>query len=106
MLAPERGEPPGYALYVQSDSGAPEGLISAVEAALEENFHYGYARRVGQLAPLRLFAIDPGSEPEAQYLRARAREGQRLGGIKRSELDRNDGWSEVFVEVKPGARGS
>ena len=104
MLAPERQEPPGYCLYAQSDSPVPDGLIAALDTALEENFHYGYARRLGQLAPLRLFAIDPGSEPEAQYLRARAAQGQRLGGIKRSELDRNGGWSAVFLEAGSAAR--
>ena len=69
MVAPEKDDPePWYTLYVQSKSAVPEGLVSALDAALGENFHYAYARRLGQLAPLRLFPIDPTSAPEADYL--------------------------------------
>jgi GH3 auxin-responsive promoter len=97
MVAPERGDSaPWYTLYIQSKSLAPDGLVSALEAALGENFHYAYARRLGQLAPLKLFPIDPASAPETDYLKAQAANGRRLGGIKRSHFDRTTGWSEVF----------
>jgi hypothetical protein len=97
MVAPERGDPaPWYALYIQSKSAVPDGLISALDVALGENFHYAYARRLGQLAPLRLFPIDPASAPETDYLRAQAASGRRLGGIKRPRFDPATGWSEVF----------
>ena len=97
MVAPERSESSlRYSLYLQSKSEVPDGLTSALDAALGENFHYAYGRRLGQLAPLRLFPIDPESEPEADYLRACASEGHRIGGIKRPHLERNTGWSEIF----------
>jgi GH3 auxin-responsive promoter len=98
MLAPERlgGAEPRYILYVQADCAPPDGLLAAFEAALQDNFHYAYARRLGQLGPLRLFAIDPGSQPEAEYLRFCHEHGQRLGNVKRQRLDRRDGWSNVF----------
>jgi hypothetical protein len=97
MLAPDRSQtPPCYVLYLQSDSCVPSDARSSFEAALEENFHYAYARRLGQLGPLQLSLIDPASEPEADYLRACAARGQRMGDIKRHCLDRQDGWSRVF----------
>jgi GH3 auxin-responsive promoter len=97
MVAPERGDPaPWYTLYVQSKSIGPDRLVSALDAALGENFHYAYARRLGQLAPLKLFSIDPASAPETDYLRAQAADARRFGGIKRPHFDRTTGWSEVF----------
>ncbi len=97
MLAPVRSQtPPCYVLYLQSDSPAPSATRPAFEAALEENFHYAYARRLGQLGPLQLFLIDPASDPEADYLKACVARGQRMGDIKPHCLDRHDGWSGVF----------
>ena len=97
MVAPDQDGPaPRYAFYIQSKSAVPDGLVSALDAALGENFHYAYAQRLGQLARLTLFAIDPGSAPEADYLRAQAAKGRRLGGIKRPRFDQTTGWSEVF----------
>jgi hypothetical protein len=74
----------------------PSGALTSFETLLEENFHYAYARRLGQLGPLQLFLIDPASDPEADYLTACAARGQRMGDIKRHCLDRYDGWSGVF----------
>jgi hypothetical protein len=97
MLAPGRSQtPPCYVLYLQSDFPVPQGTLTAFDAALEENFHYAYARRLGQLGPLQLFLIDPESDPEADYLTACAARGQRMGDIKRHCLDRWGGWSSVF----------
>jgi hypothetical protein len=97
MLAPDHSQTPRcYVLYLQSDSPVPSGALTSFETLLEENFHYAYARRLGQLGPLQLFLIDPASDPEADYLTACAARGQRMGDIKRHCLDRYDGWSGVF----------
>lgn len=97
MLAPTRFQtPPCYVLYMQSDSPVPSAALTAFEAALEENFHYAYARRLRQLGSLQVFLIDPASDPEADYLTVCATRGQRMGDIKRHCLDRYDGWSRVF----------
>jgi len=108
MVAPEGGDPaPWYTLYIQAKSAVPEGLASSLDAALGENFHYAYARRLGQLGELKLFPIDPASVPEADYLGAQAAGGRRLGGIKRPHFDRATGWSQVFqkhVRAAPGGR--
>jgi hypothetical protein len=41
--------------------------MAAVESGLDENFHYGYARRLGQLGALRVFAA---RNAEGSYLSA------------------------------------
>ena len=104
MCRTERGDPaPWYTLYLQSKSVVPEGLASELDAALGENFHYAYARRLGQLAGLKLFPIDLASAPETDYLRAQAANGRRLGGVKRPLFDRAPGWSQVFSrDVRAG----
>src|SRR5262249_30551222 len=57
MLACDTRPAPGYVLYV--DTNAPDctlGLIGrSIEKALCGNFHYDYARQLGQLAPVRVF---------------------------------------------------
>jgi hypothetical protein len=104
MVAPEsRGQTQSYTLYLQSKSAAPHGLAAALDAALGENFHYAYARRLGQLAPLSLFPIDPASAPEADYLKAQQANGRRLGGIKRPLFDQTTGWSDIFQRDLNGA---
>src|SRR5262249_4986822 len=58
MLACDTDPPsPGYVLYL--DTFAPDKLldraVADIEAGLHDNFHYRYARELGQLAPLRAF---------------------------------------------------
>jgi hypothetical protein len=86
---------PAYVLYIdtsQSDESL-ECLGRAVEAALRRNFHYDYARLVGQLAPIRVFRA---KDAAATYLRTAVDAGQQAGDIKPLALDRRDGWSQRF----------
>jgi hypothetical protein len=89
------GDVPRYVLYVEA--AAPEddlgGIAAAIERALDENFHYRYARRLGQLGPLRVFAA---RNAEASYLAACMARGQRAGDVKHVALDRRDGWTPQF----------
>jgi GH3 auxin-responsive promoter. len=64
-----------------------------IDRALGENFHYRYARRLGQLGPLRAFAA---RKAEASYLAACMARGQRAGDVKYVALDRRDGWTPQF----------
>ena len=64
-----------------------------IEHGLEENFHYQYARRLGQLGPLRVFAA---RDAEASYLAACMARGQRAGDVKCVVLDPRDGWTLKF----------
>lgn len=83
-------EPPGYILFVESD-GDLQQLGATLEAKLQENFHYAHCRRLGQLAPLRVFRVT--HDGAATYHRERAARGQRLGDVKPSLLDPGEDWS-------------
>lgn len=92
MLACERSS---YVLYVESAASDAALLraAAALEASLRASHHYDYCRRLGQLAPLRLFRI--ARNGATAYLTARA-STQTLGDIKIPALDRDQGWSARF----------
>jgi hypothetical protein len=66
---------------------------AAIDTGLRQNFHYDYARRLGQLGPVRVFRADAASET---YLSAAIRAGRRAGDVKPLALERRDGWSAAF----------
>jgi hypothetical protein len=86
---------PAYVLYVDStDSDEQlERFTTALDESLQQNVHYAYARRLGQLGPLRVFRAERADET---YLAAAVCAGQRAGDVKLLALDRRDGWSRVF----------
>lgn len=85
VLAPHG--PRGYVLV--TDSPAP-GLAERVEAALCANFHYAYARRLGQLDPVQPLVAGP--DAAVRYLDACVRRGQRLGDVKVPALEVRGLW--------------
>jgi hypothetical protein len=99
------GRTPGYVLYVECDATEEQlGRIGvAVEAGLEENFHYRYARRLGQLGPVRVFTV---RHAENTYLAACLANGQRAGDVKAAALDGRRGWTEKFEGRFVGARAA
>lgn len=96
MLACETDSPAGYVLYI--DTSGQDDLVHVaaerIDAGLRENFHYNYARQMGQLACVRPFRIRNGA---GLYLEAAVRNGQRAGDVKAPALDRRSGWSEIFA---------
>jgi hypothetical protein len=86
MLACDRD---AYVLYLESEV---EVDAAPLERALCESHHYDLARRLGQLAPLRMMRVHDGA---ATYLRVKATT-QTLGDIKIPALDRDQGWSTHF----------
>ena len=53
MVAPDQDGPaPRYAFYIQSKSAVPDGLVSALDAALGENFHYPLRAAPGPTRPV------------------------------------------------------
>lgn len=86
---------PAYVLYIESagTDTALSRLGAEMDAALCGNFHYSYARRLGQLAPLRVFRAEGAAEC---YLRAAVHTGQRAGDVKMLALDRRSGWSQTL----------
>jgi hypothetical protein len=94
LVAPVPGTPPHYCLYVEAaERRALPAIGNLVERALAENPGYAYARRLGQLGPLRVVAVTDGA---IRYLRARAAAGQRAGQIKPAQLDASLDWSGIF----------
>jgi hypothetical protein len=94
LLAPVAGDPPGYCLYADAaEDSVLERLCAAVERQLCESHGYGYARALGQLAPLRVVPVRDGA---ARYILARRGTGQRAGDIKPAHLDTRLDWTAVF----------
>jgi hypothetical protein len=86
LLVPERdGE--GYVLA--TEVGAPVS-IAQIEARLANNPQYAYARRLGQLKPLRLLQIEHLFD---RYVRVQLRRGVRLGDIKPVALRPERTWT-------------
>ncbi len=105
MVAPEcpPDTHPFYTLFVQfaaetslSDHTA-QALAAEADKTLQASFHYGYCRRLGQLADLRLFVIAPHSNASHTYLTVCAELGQRLGDIKPTALHPFQHWSERYT---------
>ena len=96
MLACDTTTPAGYALYIDTD-GSGEQIAQAaatIEADLRGNFHYDYARRLGQLASVRAVRVRDGA---GLYMKDAVRNGQKMGDVKVPALNRRSGWSSVFV---------
>ncbi len=96
MLAPEAAEPVRYVLYIEAEI-RPSGLAVELDAALRENFHYDYCRRLGQLDAAETVPVRNGA---AGYLQACLAKGQKLGNIKPSVLQRSAGWADVFERMQ------
>ncbi len=97
MLAPSPDrDPPGYTLYVEGLSTDLCAFADAVEAALRRNYHYNYARDLGQLGPARPVRVRNG---QASYEQALMQRGARAGDIKPTPLDKRTFWDEVFEAV-------
>jgi hypothetical protein len=94
-----------YILYVQAKTTDDEIRVAEdlaklredTEKGLLENYHYRYAREIGQLGPLELYTISSGG-PQAYVDRCLAH-GMREGDIKPVLLSRKTGWIDAF----PGA---
>jgi len=92
MLLPDTGRP-AYVLVAEQAPGA--GQLAAVAEALEANPQYAYARRLGQLAPLRAIHCPDALARVEKALMAR---GVRLGDVKPLALRREAFWLPLFEE--------
>ena len=95
LAADERG----YVLLLDAaevSAARAELLAARVDAALQANSQYAYARGLRQLAPLRPVRC---SEPLRSWLAAGLSRGQRLGDIKPCALYAAPGWAQTFRAV-------
>jgi len=96
MLACESAPGHHYVLFLESAESdeVVSRAVRAIEAGLRSNFHYDYARRLGQLGPLAVVRLRNAAKKfEQQAIRL----GQKAGDIKPQALDRRKGWAEVLV---------
>ena len=102
MMAPEWSSEarPFYTLFMQFDAEAQmterqlASVAHEIDEALQESYHYGYCRRLGQLDSCRLFVIAPHSDTFHTYLAVCTELGQRLGDIKPAALHAYQKWSQ------------
>ncbi|MBT8091316.1 MAG: GH3 auxin-responsive promoter family protein [Gammaproteobacteria bacterium] len=95
MLAMDMpGNPPGYSLYLQCESAAPEELTKQLELELCRNPHYELCVRLGQLRPVR--TIEVAERAYEIYSQSLVQRGMRLGDIKPTPLSRLCDWSKTF----------
>ena len=99
MLAPDdRADGFRYTLYLELSSGQHlNGLPHDLDAALRENFHYDYCRKLGQIAEPRIVLVANGADA---YLRACQSRGQKLGNIKPAVLQKTTGWKQWFGDIQ------
>jgi hypothetical protein len=109
LLVPVEGRPARYRLYLQAPGPPPHvrTLATALQAGLEENPHYAYAVRLGQLGPVEVQPLDPEGVPAwSVYEQQGLARGQKVGAIKPAALDAWLGWPEVFRRLtEPGQVG-
>jgi hypothetical protein len=99
MLAPTAtANRPRYTLYIQTNSELPPDAPERLDAALCENPHYAYCRRLGQLARVRVRRV--AGEAYAAYVTQKRATGRKLGEIKPVALDSGD-WERVFEPAEP-----
>ncbi|MGH2495497.1 MAG: GH3 auxin-responsive promoter family protein [Ktedonobacteraceae bacterium] len=104
MMAPQwpRDTRPFYTLFIQFEPGTTrdeeqlQRLAHEIDVAMQQGYHYEYARRLEQLNSCRLFVIAPESDAFHTYLTVCTGLGQRLGDIKATALHAYQGWAEQF----------
>lgn len=85
----------GYVLVCARAPDAPS--LALLEEALGANPQYAYARRLGQLAPLRVLAH---TDPFAAVERAMLARGVRLGDVKPLALRCEEFWLPLFESLR------
>jgi len=101
LFAPETTPDGGaYTLYLEpcAPVAGPrrQAVAQEIDRGLGANVQYRYARELGQLRAPAVFVV-PGGSGRETYLRRCVEEGQRLGDVKQSVLDRRTGWARCFA---------
>jgi hypothetical protein len=103
MVAPTKIEDQSilsYTLFIESSNDLmnPQDIVDSLDARLQENFHYKYCRKLGQLGRPRIFLIKSDKEKTATdiYLKESQVKGKKIGNVKPAMLDSSMCWSEKF----------
>jgi hypothetical protein len=93
MLVPDFSNP-GYVLICGQEPGA--GDLAALENRLDANPQYAYAKKLGQLAPIRALLH---KNPYSVIERAMVNRNVRLGDVKPVALRSEAFWLPLFMEA-------
>jgi len=100
MIAPEKtGDVPSYVLFLESAGQiSANDVVEDLDLRLQDNYHYNYCRKLGQLERPRVFLIDRNPERNASdiYLEESQARGKKIGNVKPTVLSSQFGWSKKF----------
>jgi hypothetical protein len=102
MMAPDKTdkqEVPSYTLFIESKTELDVGAVSAdLDTLLQENYHYRYCRKLGQLEKPKVFLIEENPERSASdiYLEESRLRGKKIGNVKPAALSSQLSWSKKF----------
>jgi hypothetical protein len=96
MLACDTDALPRYVLYI--DCAAPDDVVEQAAASIDDglraNFHYDYARQLGQLSGIHAYRVRDGAHA---YLAEAMRNGMKAGDVKAPALSPRVGWSGILL---------
>jgi hypothetical protein len=93
LLAPNGDQSnPGYTLFVEGEL-SPD-IVARFDTLLQENPHYAWCLKLGQLRPVQLFRIRTGGF--RTFAQRECSNGMRLGDVKPRLLSAYDDWSKYF----------
>lgn len=93
LMAPAHAH--GYQLFIQSSTPLDlscQQLQHDLETRLRKNFHYNYARQLGQLKPCQIIVLSSEANCHQVYIDHQLAHGQRLGDIKSRHLSPDKDW--------------
>jgi hypothetical protein len=99
MLAPVLTPYPHYVLFLDREEcveAAARDMAEILDVALADNPQYAYARKLGQLGPLRVCRV---ANPLARYVHQAVARGQRLGEVKPPVLRPEMDWEGCFSDA-------
>ena len=100
MIAPEAlGETTSYVLFVESERRFnSDSIVEDLDSRLQENYHYKYCRKLGQLGKPKVFLINRNPDRSASdiYLEENNAKGKKMGNVKPAVLSSQFGWSKRF----------
>lgn len=100
LFAPCDNKNLNYTLYIKGKlkSKNIEKLEEILENSLKKNFHYNYARNLGQLSKAKVLSINHIENPREIYMNFMIKEGRKLGVIKPFTFYNKTGIDNIFSE--------
>ncbi|MBN2534692.1 MAG: GH3 auxin-responsive promoter family protein [Spirochaetales bacterium] len=90
-----------YSLYVELRQKIQQqsltGIAEQIDLFLEKNYHYHYARKLGQITPFQIVQV---KDARKTYMERCMKDGMRLGDIKHVFFDVRPDWKKFFIPVR------